>query len=112
MNNDKIKLEKEKKDYNHFVKVVDEANHDADKKGAQFSGSNDAKDTAKEAKKAADRMKEAQRANRNLASSKKKIEGLEKDIKKAEDRIAKLNQQIEFTDKNGKKINTEEPKKD
>ena len=42
-------------------------------------------------------MKVAEKANNSLANCKNRITGLEKDIKKSEDRIAKLNEQIEFT---------------
>lgn len=108
LNNDKIKLEKERKAFEKYQNEVNVANKEAEKKGSDFSGSSNAGDTAKEAKAAAKKMKAAQKANKNLASSKKKIEGLEKDIKKAEDRIAKLNQQIEFTDKKAKKAKESE----
>lgn len=99
LNNDKIKLEKERKDFAQYKDAVESANRTADRKGSNFSGSNDLKDTEKEAKKAAKSMKDVQRANDRLAKSQKNIENLEKDIKKSEEKISKLKQQIEFVDK-------------
>lgn len=98
LNDYKIKLEKERKDCNKVQSDVKSANRSADRKGSNFSGSDNASATAKEAKAAAKRMKDAQKANEKLAKCQKNIQSYEKDIKKTEDKIEKLNQQIQFTD--------------
>ncbi len=108
LNNDKIKLEKEKKDYDKLVNNADDANDKAERKGAKFSGTSNAERTAKEAKEATKKMKDAEKANKDLANKKSRIANLEKDIKKTEDKIDKLNDQIEFTDKNRKNNSAKE----
>lgn len=74
LNDERLNLEKKKKDHENYLSEVKSINSDADKMGDKFDGKSNAERNTKEARKAAKRMKTAEKANKKLASIEKDIE--------------------------------------
>lgn len=65
LNDERLNLEKKKKDHENYLSEVKSINSDADKMGDKFDGKSNAERNTKEARKAAKRMKTAEKANKN-----------------------------------------------